>query len=119
MIMGFVMAESKFPRKGVKHGEELVQRTRAAVINAFDALDKRGKVLSEILCDELENNPIKFMELAAKLMPKELHVETSHGKPANELTTEQLEQRILAIDGAIERVRRGEITAEEGAKSIH
>ena len=113
------MAESKFPRKGVKHGEELVQRTRKAVLNAFDALDKRSKVLSEILCDELEKNPIKFMELAAKLIPKELHVETTGGKRANELTTAELEQRIYNIDSVIERIKSGDITAEEGANSIH
>ena len=53
--------------KAAQHGPELVQRTRKAVLNAFDAIEKRGKVISEILADTFEENPIKFMELASKL----------------------------------------------------
>ncbi len=71
------MSNSRATGKKAKHGENLVQRTRAAVLGAFDAIEKRGKVLSDILADEFEKNPVKFMELASKLMPKERHVSGS------------------------------------------
>ena len=76
--------------KGVKHGENLIQRTRAAILNAFDAVENRGKKISEILADEFIKNPIKFMELAAKAMPKEISGEINHVHTAQSLTDDQL-----------------------------
>lgn len=72
------MANSEATGKKAGHGPELIQRTRKAVLSTFDAIDKRGKVISEILADEFEKNPIKFMELASKLMPREIQGKMEH-----------------------------------------
>ena len=76
--------------KAAGHGPELVQRTRKAVLNTFDAIEKEGKKISDILAKEFEKNPIKFMELAAKLMPKEISGEFNHTHTADKLTDDQL-----------------------------
>ena len=61
--------------KKAKRGAEMVQRFRALVLNTFDAVEKRGRVLSDILADEFEKNPLKFMEMASKFLPKQLDIE--------------------------------------------
>lgn len=71
------MSNPRATGKKAKHGENLIQRTRAAILNALDAVDKRGKLISEILADEFEKNPLKFMELASKACPKEQAIEHS------------------------------------------
>jgi hypothetical protein len=76
--------------KGVKHGENLVQRVRAGILNALDCVERDGKLISEILADEFKNNPIKFMELAIKAMPKEISGEINHVHTAQSLTDDEL-----------------------------
>ena len=118
------MANSKPQPKRAKHGHELVQRSRAAVLNAFDAVENRGKVLSEILADEFEKNPIKFMELASKLMPKEIHGDFNHSHSEIEsLSNDELKSRIAeaqrlidSINGDIEPAIDGD--GEETSKGI-
>ena len=72
------MANNRATGKKAAHGEELAQRTRKALLNTFKAVEKRGKLISEILADEFEENPIKFMELASKLIPRELNGNVNH-----------------------------------------
>ena len=70
------MANHEATGKKAKHGRELVQRCRAAVLGALEILEsKTGKKITEILAQELEANPLKFMELASKFCPKDLQVE--------------------------------------------
>jgi len=94
------MANHNATGKKSRRGEELIQRARSAVLNAMDATENRGRRLSEILADELEKNPIKFMELASKLMPKEID-NTHHIGGINELSIAELDQRIENIRKAI------------------
>lgn len=77
------MANPNPTGKKPKGAVELVQRTRAAVLNAFDCLDQRGKKISEILADEAEKNPIKFMELASKYIPREILGNVQHNHEHN------------------------------------
>ncbi len=84
------MANPHATGKTAGHGKELVQRTRAAVLHAFDAVERDGKLISEILAQEFEKNPIKFMELASKLMPKEIHGEFNHIVDAKGLSDDEL-----------------------------
>lgn len=98
--------------KRAGHGPELVQRTRKAVLNTFKAVEKRGKVISEILADEFEKNPIKFMELAAKLMPKEISGEVTHIVDAKRLSDDEL-ANIAAGSSA------GASNKTESAKQVH
>jgi len=84
--------------KGFKHGENLIQRTRAAILNTFDAVESQGKKLSEILAEEFKKNPIKFMELAVKAMPKEVHKDVNHSHSAiDRLSVNEIEQEINRI----------------------
>lgn len=84
------MANRQATGKKAKHGAELVQRTRAAVLGAFDAVEAKGKKISDILAKELEENPIRFMELASKFIPKEIQAEVTHSMKATELTDDEL-----------------------------
>jgi len=72
------MANHEATGKKAQHGSELAQRTRKAVLNAFDVVEKRGTPISQLLADELEKNPIKIMELASKLIPRELNGNVKH-----------------------------------------
>ncbi len=69
------MANHKATGKKSAKGPELVQRVRAAILAALDATEKKGKKISEVLAEEFEKNPLKFMELASKYCPKDLSIE--------------------------------------------
>ena len=84
------MANFNAKGKRAAKGPEMVQRCRAAVLNAFDAVESRGKVLSEILADEFEKNPIKFLDAASKWAPKEIQAEVNHITSASDLTDDEL-----------------------------
>lgn len=98
--------------KGVKHGENLVQRTRAAILNTFDAVESKGRKLSAILAEEFERNPLKFMEVAIKAMPKEVTGEVNHNHRAADLTDDQLAN--IATGSS-----KGTASEAESAKSVH
>lgn len=84
------MANHKATGKTAKRGSELVQRCRAAVLNALDVVEQEGKTISELLAKEFESNPIKFMELASKFCPKDIQAEITHTVNANQLTDDEL-----------------------------
>lgn len=69
------MANHKATGKKTKKGPELAQRCRTAILNAFDAVERDGKLISEVLAQEFQANPIKFMELASKYIPKQIEAE--------------------------------------------
>lgn len=62
--------------KQPKHAHQLVQRVRGAILNAMDVLDQRDKPLSQLLADEAEKHPIKFTEMVAKHIPKDIMLTT-------------------------------------------
>ena len=76
------MANPNPQPKRAKKGPELAQRVRTSLLNALDVMDKRGKPISELLADELEENPIRFMELASKYCPKEVEADVTIDLPA-------------------------------------
>ena len=86
------MANPNPEPKQAKHGKELVQRTRAGILNAFDVVEKRGdkKLISEYLADAFIDNPLKFMDTAAKYLPKEVNIDMTHSQAADKLTDEEL-----------------------------
>ena len=71
------MANPRATGKKSKRGPELVQRVRAAILNAMDAVEKDGMLISEILAEQFQENPIRFLELASKFTPRERNVEHS------------------------------------------
>lgn len=116
------MAANTNPKgKGAGHGPELIQRTRKAVLNTFNAIEKKGKLISEILADEFEKNPIKFMELAAKLMPKEINGDINHTHSLETLSDDELEQRINDYREIIESMQTGleSINGDGGNQTIN
>lgn len=77
----------KVPMKG----KELVQRTRAGILNAFDYVERtQGKLISEILGEAFIENPLRFMDTAAKFIPKDIDLKVNHTKSAVQLTDEEL-----------------------------
>lgn len=73
-----------------KKGTHLVARTRGAILNAFDVAESRGRLLSEILADAFIENPLRFMDTAAKFIPKDIDLNVNHTKSAVQLTDEEL-----------------------------
>lgn len=76
--------------KAVKYGSEMAQRIRKAILNAFDAAERDGELISDMLAVKLKENPLRFLEVAAKYTPNDVNIETTINKKANELTTEEL-----------------------------
>jgi hypothetical protein len=86
------MATVKNPvGKAAKHGQELAQRTRKGILNAFDCVEtKHKKLLSEVLADAFLENPLKFLDTASKFIPKQVDIDVSHTKTANTMTDDEL-----------------------------
>ena len=61
--------------KKPKHGPELVQRVRGAVLSAFDSVEKEGKLISEILAEKFKEDPLRFMDMVSKYCPREVAME--------------------------------------------
>jgi len=87
--------------KKAKHGPELVQRIRGAVLSAFDAVEKEGKLLSQILAEKFKDDPMRFMDMASKYCPREvaMDVEANVTHHTEELSEADLE-RIAAGNAA-------------------
>jgi len=76
--------------KTAKHGSALAARVRGGILNAFDATEKKGKLISEILSEEFEKAPLRFLEVAAKYVPKDINTEITSISKANNLSDQEL-----------------------------
>ena len=104
--------------KTARRGAELVQRSRAAVLNSLDVLEQRGKKISELLADELEKNPIRFMELAAKFCPKEMDV-TYSAKQPQQMTDAELYELIEESRRILRDSSNRDTETGTGKKAVH
>lgn len=86
--MGCAVANHNATGKKSKHGPELVQRCRAAILNALDVIEAEGETISALLAKEFKANPLKFMELASKFSPKDLNVELNDNRDSAEQFTD-------------------------------
>ena len=84
------MANANPIPKVPKHGKELAQRARAGILNAFGAVEKRGVKISDALADAFLADPLKFMDMAAKYVPKSVDQPLQHVTNAIQLSDEQL-----------------------------
>jgi len=105
------MANHQATGKKSKHGAELVQRSRAAILNALDVVETKGKTISQLLAAEFIENPIRFMELASKFAPKELDVSVNPKSP-DQMTDAELyelieESRRILRDSSDKDIRAG------------
>lgn len=104
--------------KSAMKGPELVQRIRGAVLRTFDLYeDQRGKTIPELLLPALEDNPLKFLEVAAKYCPKDMTIETKSTKDVKDLTIEELmgmldQDKLAEIVGRKARERLEDKTIE-------
>ena len=80
--------------KQPKHGKELAQRARAGILNAFDAVERRGVKISDALADAFLADPLKFMDTASKYIPKNIDLTVQPLTSALQLTDEELLQVI-------------------------
>ena len=80
--------------KQPKHGKELAQRARAGILNAFDAVERRGVKISDVLADAFLADPLKFMDTAAKYIPKNIDLTVQPLTSALQLSDEELLQVI-------------------------
>jgi len=80
--------------KKAKHGPELVQRIRGAVLSAFDAVEKEGKLLSQILAEKLKEDPMRFIDMVSKYCPREvaMDLEANVTHHTEELSEAELER---------------------------
>ena len=78
-----------------KHGVNLTARTRGSILNALDVVDadakaKLNKPVSQILADEFKNNPLKFMDMAAKYIVKDVNIDMVSKADADKLSDTEL-----------------------------
>lgn len=91
-------------------GSELVYTGRAMLLRSLDIFEERAKITpAEHLSIQFEENPLRFMEIYAKFMPKEVAVTTRKGSAEDYSTAElqdllrehvakQLEDNALTIE---------------------
>ena len=107
------MANHLAKGKSAKHGENLVQRTRAGILNAFDAVERRGVKISDALADAFLADPLKFMDTAAKYIPKGADIGVQHITSAIQLTDEQLIQIIGCSQNKPEKQVSGQVLDQD------
>ncbi len=104
------LAENR--KKGSKDDTALVRRTRYAILKALDTVDSLGTPLHELLAQAFVDNPLKFLDTAAKFLPKQMDIDVTHSKSNQNLSDDDLadiiaqraRQRlegIKAIDGEV------------------
>lgn len=103
--------------KTPKHGKELVQRARAGILNAFDAVERRGVKISDALADAFLADPLKFMDTAAKYLPKGSDIGVQHVTNAIQLTDEQLIQ-IIGSQKQAEKQVSGQVIEADMAQLV-
>ena len=61
------------PGKRAKHAAELASTIRKAIMDSLADVDKGPKKVKDYLIGEFKANPLRFIEAAAKFMPKEVN----------------------------------------------
>lgn len=111
------MANRSANGKKAKKGTEIVQRVRAAILGAFDVVEKEGKLISELLAEEFKRDPMRFMDMAAKYCPKDVDLRVEHVTSASELTEAELDE-LIAAARAVGR-EEGEDTSAPLPSELH
>ena len=99
--------------KGNKHATgrksrapDLINRIRIAFDNGMTAFESRNdasgkrRLISEVMADEFEKSPLKYMEAASKVLPKEIQADISQVYDANKLTDDEILAVLAARDKA-------------------
>lgn len=73
-----------------KHGRQLTARTRGCILKAFDILDTRNKSMPELMADAAIEQPLRFMDVAAKYIIKDVNTDVDSLKDASKLTDSEL-----------------------------
>ena len=90
-----------------RHGEQLTTRLRAVLLRSMEINDERGKSLAQLVADAALDNPMLFLEKAAKYLPKDVNVNHSQEGLIEMISAlQQLRQRManpapLPVDNPI------------------
>jgi len=88
-----------------KRGKSIVNRARTAILGCFEVVNDSDKPMKEVLAEAFTDDPIKFMTMAAKYIPKDINVDIQHSMNPLQLTDEQLQEiidsRRKVIDGEV------------------
>lgn len=103
--------------KRAKKGPELVQRVRAAILGAFDAVEREGRLISEVLAEKFKDDPLRFMDMASKYCPKDVDLHVDRATSAADLTEQELDELIAAARAA--RREEGEDTSAPVSSELH
>lgn len=60
--------------KRARGAADIVQRVRQAVLKAMDVLHDNGQPLHVLLAAAAQDNPLKFIEVASKYIPKDIDI---------------------------------------------
>ena len=60
--------------KTAKKGREIAGSCRANLLKALQVLEDRGKPVSVLLADAAEKDPLKFMDLCSKFIPRNIDI---------------------------------------------
>lgn len=76
--------------KSAAKGPELASRLRSALLGALDLVAEEGKTVAQMLAEKLAEDPFKFMEIAAKYVPRQIEAEVAYTLKASDLTDDEL-----------------------------
>ena len=68
------MADSKDKSR---HGEQLTTRLRAVLLRSMEIVDEKGLTLAQLVAQAAIDNPMLFLEKAARYLPKDVNVNHS------------------------------------------
>ena len=75
------MANRQATGKKAKRAPELAGRIRELLLDAMDLLDNGDKTIAELLAEECRDNPVRFLELASKYVPRNIQHTGDEGGP--------------------------------------
>ena len=96
----------------VAAGKQVAGKVRGAYLRAFAQLEAKGKPLSSIVLQQLEENPIKAMELLSKFIPRELMLEGEVGITPSVIN---MQVNVVQVEGKTEALDHDPL---EGLKVI-
>jgi len=78
-------------------GRKVITKVQKAINAAIDLLGKRSVTtqcgvteLANLICDQLQDNPVATLKALAPLLPKDVAIDVTHTQSAKSLTDDQL-----------------------------
>ena len=80
-------------------GKQIAGEVRGAYLRAFKQLEQKGRPISSLVLEQLEENPLKALELLAKFTPRELMLEGEVGVAPSVIN---MQVNVVQVEGKTE-----------------